>query len=212
MLRRASLMMFLIILSALVALGCGGPTNQAASTPEPSAQPASSNSAKRVEAGATPSANKAVKLYHAVHVPTPVNRCAPKSDYDFVDVVPCELGRVGKLNRQMNKHCKQYVSNDFSDPQCAKILKRYQLILRQVRANLVAVGVPTGMGTVAAALLRADRHDLQATRIALKARSTSNWPLFMRAWGIHGNAGQDLLDAGSYLSKWLYLKASALQG
>jgi hypothetical protein len=213
MFRLASLKAALVVMGALVIVGCGGGrVSQAASTPSPKATFASSTSSNSGKVGAAAAPKQTAALHPPVHVSAPTNTCAPKSDYDFLDVAACEIGRAGKSNRRINEHCGQYVSNDFSDPRCAKIIKRYQLLLRQVHANLVVVGVPTGLGAVDAALLRANRHDLQAAKTALKAYGSNNWPLFMRAWGMHGRAGQDLVDAGNALAKWLYQQAATLKG
>jgi hypothetical protein len=209
---RHTVVVFALILGAIAAASCGGATNQAASTSTPRASFTSTSSSKSGKEGASGVATQTATQYPPVQVKPPRNRCAPQTDYDFVNVLPCDIGRAGKSIRRIQENCGVYVANDFSDPRCAKIIKRNKFLMRQAWLNLHNVGIPTGLGSVDAALLLAIKHDLQAANTALAARQERNWPEFMRAWGQLGRAGLDFGDAVSALKKWYDVKAAQLEG
>jgi hypothetical protein len=199
----------LIAVLVAVVIGCGGSQAVGASAQKQASSASSATATVAVQSTAT-------NTPAPIKVSKPKNTCVYSKVSDFVNVLPCELGRVGRYNHKKidpykdKQNCGSYVGNDFSNPRCAKAIARYKLLLLQARDNLNRTEVPTGLEDVAADLQQAITDDLVAADTGLEAYYNHDWGLFLKAWGQHGTAWSDLRQAGEDLGDWMRQKADEM--
>jgi hypothetical protein len=132
-------------------------------------------------------------------LPAPA-RAASCSDRNYVIRAFCYLSNAGVRNSMINADCGALLANDLRDPGhvCRTDIERYETFLRGAQRQLHLgdlSGVPVNVVEPASWLHRAVSDDLEAARMAVTAIRSHDYLGFLKAWGLHGEAGRALQTA-----------------
>jgi hypothetical protein len=191
----------LIIAMCSVGLpGCAG--GQAAGSPTHTNTAPTVTKTRTLPVTTTTAAARRSASRHSVIAHKKKPPCQPQVGNNYVGMVFCYLKRAGARNQMIESDCGPLLAHQLRDPGhvCLRDIESYQRLLQGAESDLrlrEIKKVPSNLQTSAMWLGRAVHDELHAARKAIEAIRAHDLLGFLKAWGLHADAGRELQIAGN---------------